>query len=328
MKPEKTIEITLIFISIVLGSVALYLTKVVLVPFVLSIFSYAVFSPLIKYLSARFKIPHILSVLIVFAGAALAGFLFVIAIINSVEKFIASANQYENSIQQLLSSLHELLPANYLSKEKAIEVAKQLPLLEFFQTLTGSILHIITDGLLVLVFTLFMVIGESSPTSSSNLIEEILKKVSQYVSYKLVLSSLTGFLIWLLMIFCGVELSTMFALLTMLLNFIPTVGFIISTILPLPIIFLQFGAGPAFFTVLIGSIIVQVIVGNILEPKWLGDTMDLHPVTILICLMFWGLIWGIAGMFLAVPITATVKIIFSRIPATRGFSELLAGRLS
>ena len=65
---------------------------------------------------------------------------------------------------------------------------------------------------------------------------------------------------------------------------------------------------------------------NILEPKLLGKGLDLHPITILISLMFWGLIWGVAGMFLAVPITAVLKIVLEKMPLTYHLSEVLAGR--
>ena len=119
----------------------------------------------------------------------------------------------------------------------------------------------------------------------------------------------------------------MCALLTFLLNFIPSIGSILATVMLVPILVLQFGFGWQFFFVLIGAGFVQFAIGNVLEPKVMGENMDLHPVTIIGFLLFWGLVWGIPGMFMAVPITAIVKIVLSRIPPTQGVAELLAGRI-
>ena len=159
------------------------------------------------------------------------------------------------------------------------------------------------------------------------MVNEILSKVSAYVSGKFFLSLATGFLVWLVLVLFDVELAFIFALLTVLLNFIPTIGSMLAIALPVPILLLQFQLSWSFFVVLAITGLIQFVIGNVIEPKMMGDSMDLHPITVLICLMFWGLIWGVAGMFLAVPITAILKIAFSRIEATRPFSEILAGRL-
>ena len=74
--------------------------------------------------------------------------------------------------------------------------------------------------------------------------------------------------------------------------------------------------------------IIQVTIGNGIEPKVMGDALDLHPVTILLALIFWGMLWGIPGMLLATPITAVMKILLSRLEYTRGLADLLAGRIN
>ena len=180
----------------------------------------------------------------------------------------------------------------------------------------------------IIIFVLFLIMGEGDGEPKSALIREIMSKISQYVVSKLALSVLTGVLVGIILAVCGVELAFMFAILTVLLNFIPSIGSMIATVLPLPVILLQFGLGWQFFVVLLLSTIIQFILGSVVEPKVMGEGMDLHPIAILLFLMFWGLVWGIPGMFLAVPITAILKIILSRIKTTHGISELLAGRLS
>ena len=120
--------------------------------------------------------------------------------------------------------------------------------------------------------------------------------------------------------------AVMFAMLAFVLGFIPSVGSIVAVLLPLPIAYLQYENTWPFWFVIFGPVVIQTLIGNLVEPKFLGKGLDLHPVTILLSLMFWGLIWGLAGTFLAVPITAVLKIVLERHPLTHKFSEMLAGR--
>ncbi|MHC4433691.1 MAG: AI-2E family transporter [Planctomycetota bacterium] len=119
----------------------------------------------------------------------------------------------------------------------------------------------------------------------------------------------------------------MFGFLAFLLNFIPNIGSIIATLLPLPVAFIdpQLGIVSKVLALAIpGSI--QFVIGNILQPKMMGESLDLHPVVVLLSLIFFGTIWGIIGMFLAVPITAVVMIFLQRFDYTRAIADLAAGK--
>jgi AI-2 transport protein TqsA len=72
---------------------------------------------------------------------------------------------------------------------------------------------------------------------------------------------------------------------------------------------------------------IQMLMGNVLEPKLMGEGLNLHPVTILLALAFWGLLWGIVGMFLAAPMTAVVRIVFMQFDMLRPMGELMAGKI-
>ena len=131
-----------------------------------------------------------------------------------------------------------------------------------------------------------------------------------------------GVLLWLF----GVPLALVFGLLAFLLNFIPNIGPIIASLLPLPLIVLHPDMSLTTMLLVIAlSGGVQFISGNIVEPKIMGDSFQLHPVAILLILMFWGMIWGIVGMFLSVPITAAACILMQRFDHTRPIAQLLAG---
>ncbi len=140
-------------------------------------------------------------------------------------------------------------------------------------------------------------------------------------------SLITGLIVAGILLGFQVKLAVLFALFAFLLNFIPSVGSIVSVLLPAPVLFLQYGFGPQFFVVLglLGA--TEFIIGNLVEPRFLGEGMDLHPAAVVGSLIFWTLVWGVPGAFLSVPITASLKIVLSKIKHTRPVAEILAGRL-
>ena len=123
-------------------------------------------------------------------------------------------------------------------------------------------------------------------------------------------------------------MAGMFAVLTLVLNFIPNIGPFIATLLPIPVLFLQHGFDWHIVTAIFLLATAHFIIGNILETKWLGKGMDLNPLIVIASLIFWALVWGPMGALLAVPLTSIIKIILERSELTKPFAELLAGRLS
>ena len=124
------------------------------------------------------------------------------------------------------------------------------------------------------------------------------------------------------------ELALVFGVLAFLLNFIPSIGSVISTLLPLPVIFLSEEMSDAAKVLAIaipGGL--QFAIGSILEPKVMGESLDLHPVVVLLGLIFFGMIWGIVGMILATPMVAVLRIVLERIEMTAPVGNVLAGRL-
>ena len=112
-----------------------------------------------------------------------------------------------------------------------------------------------------------------------------------------------------------------------ILNFIPVIGSVIAVLLPLPIAFLQFSDPTLVVLIIVLPTIVHQIVGNILEPKIFGDSFVLHPITIILSLIFWGMIWGFIGVLLAAPLTAIIRITFERFQTTKQIARLLEGKV-
>ena len=110
-------------------------------------------------------------------------------------------------------------------------------------------------------------------------------------------------------------------------NFIPYFGSVIAVLIPIPIAFLQFEDSTYLILIILLPTIVHIIIGNILEPKIFGEAFGLHPITIILSLIFWGMIWGIIGVLLAAPLTAIIKISFERFETTRQISRFLEGKI-
>ena len=141
--------------------------------------------------------------------------------------------------------------------------------------------------------------------------KNITQQIQGYIAAKFLISLLTGTLVGVILWLFGVDFAIVWAVLTFLLNFIPNIGSVIAVILPALMTLVQFESFG--YTLLVSLIIVAVqnIIGNIIEPKIMGNRLGLNPLVILLSLLVWGYIWGIVGMFLSVPLTAIVKITIS-----------------
>ena len=105
------------------------------------------------------------------------------------------------------------------------------------------------------------------------------------------------------------------------------IGSVIAVLLPLPIAFLQYNDPTLVILIIILPTIIHQIVGNFVEPKIFGESFGLHPITIILSLIFWGMIWGFIGVLLAAPLTAIIRISFERFETTRQIARLLEGKI-
>lgn len=328
----RTNNICLVFLTMVAGTAALIYMRPVLIPLIFAIFVYSVLTPLVAWVQERLKIPKFVAVIASLFLFFLLLTATVLIFINSVESFVEGVPKYKQSVAVGLEFVEQQLAALNifninLELSKFTDMVQTMPLLSLAQRLGSQLLTFLGNLFLVFIFTAFMMTGGSRGSKKSKIVDEVLQKVSSYVGAKAFLSVLTGFLVYLILLIFGIELAFIFALLTVLLNFIPNIGSIVAVALPLPIVFLQYQFSWPFFVILTLTGAIQFSIGSVIEPKLMGSSMDLHPVTVLMCLIFWGMVWGIAGMFLAVPITAVLRIVFSKIEATHSFAEILAGRL-
>lgn len=159
----------------------------------------------------------------------------------------------------------------------------------------------------------------------TDIINQIVEDTQTYIGIKGAMSLITALASWVIMKSVGLDFAEFWALLIFFLNFIPNIGSIIATAFPAMLALVQFQTSWLPFTVIcFGIIAVQFVVGNLIEPRFLGKQLNLSPFVILICLGVWGQLWGILGMFLSVPITVILMIVFSHFEKTKGIAILLS----
>lgn len=158
----------------------------------------------------------------------------------------------------------------------------------------------------------------------SRIIRSIIRRVNHYLLVKTGVSAATGFSVYLVMLFFGLEFAAPIGILTFVLNYLPSVGSIIATFLIALVAYLQV-TDPGF-AVLIFVIVgmIQFVLGSVIDPMLMGRTLRVSSFGIIIAMAFWGAVWGVPGMFLAVPIMVATMIVCSHIPAARSVAILLS----
>ncbi len=319
----------LLFLTLMAATISLMAMKSVLIPFVLSIFCYMVSLPPLQWLEFKFCLPRWLAVVVMSLFFFLLGVLFFFLISQSIEVFLQEQDFYKQRISVILSDVElRLKQWNVnLAFSEIQSMVSQDYVLTFVRKLSGGFLGILGNLSLIFIFLIFLVSGANSRKTRNPIILKIQKNISLYISIKIFISLLTGFLIGLVLFLFGVKMALMFGFLTFLLNFIPTIGSLFAVMLPLPFIWLHSGFSYVFYGVFLFSFLIQMVLGSFLEPKMLGKSMGIHPIVALLSLLFWGVVLGIVGVFLAIPLTVSFKIIMEHLEPTKKLAQALEGNL-
>ncbi len=325
--------VCLLILALLAVGVGLYLLKPLLVPFVLAVFLTYCLIPVIDLLKRHLHLPE--PVALVGAGLmgmlmlGLVGYLLSVAIVQIRDKF----GVYEARVNGLVERVQHQVPLDKLG----IKVDEQSGSLftvseEQKSRWRDAVLSEATEQAsragLVLLFMVFLLLGRKRENlTHSGLLSEVEVRVRRFVTRIVFFSALTGVMVWLPLQACGVEFALVFGFLAFLLNFIPSIGSLVATVLPMPVILLSNDLSLAQMVVaMVVPVVAQVIIG-VAQPKFVGNSLDLHPVAVVMSLIFFGMIWGTVGAFLAAPTMAVIKIVLEKSPATRPIASVLAGDL-
>jgi len=317
----------LVILAVVAGSFALNYARSILIPFVLAVFLTYIIHPVADLLQQRMRTPRWAALVTTFLLALILIGVTGLVVTSNIRGLLADLETYRERIVGIANWSVQLAQrfGVELNRELITEGLKKLNLFNEVAQFAGQFVNFISTTILVLIFLMFLLSGQKTQTKSNGIYAEIDHKIRKYLLTKFTTSGVTGVLTWIILALLGVELAFMFGLLAFLLNFIPTFGSLIATFAPLPVVFMQTNSVATIVSAIALPGAVQFTVGNIIEPKLMGESLDLHPAVILLALMFWGLLWGVVGMILAVPIMAVIKIVLNRI--SRPWAEVLAGRL-
>lgn len=336
---DKLIRVQTTCLLIIAGGItaaALYLLQPVMIPLALALVMAYALAPLVDLLTGRLHLPRLAAALTTLA--LVAGFFGGIGYLvgDSIDAVIDSGDAYEQTLIGLGHQIGLPLEKGDLAIDEAalqgsgwkVELwryAADAPVGQWASSLADGVMGMLSTLGLVIIFALFMLVSDARADFYS-LRARVARRVKRYLAAKFLLSLITGILVGTSLWLIGIELAFLIGVLTFALNFIPNVGSLIAIALPLPLAFLDPEPGKTLLLVLLIPGLIQLIVGNILEPRYLGNEMRLHPVSVLAALVFWGMLWGVPGLLLAVPLTTAVHIAAGETELTRPIADLLSGR--
>jgi AI-2 transport protein TqsA len=330
---QRTQTICLLILSAVALAVGMLWLSPVLIPLTLAFLLTVCLEPVIDFQTVRLRMPRAVAILTTALLGCAILLLCGVVIAASVAQMTSHADTYAAKFQEMFDRVAHSIPLERFGVDPgSLDLSMlRIPSGAVQAILTGTIsaiMSILSNGMLVLIFMMFLIMGRTQGVARGELWTEIDTSIKRYILIKVLVSALTGVLVGLVLSLLGVDLALVFGLFAFLLNFIPSIGSVIATLLPLPVVLLdpQMGTGAKFLAFLIPGAI-QFVIGNVVEPKVMGKSLDLHPVTVLIALIFFGMIWGVLGMFLAAPLTAVLKMLLERLEYTRPIAEAFAGRL-
>lgn len=318
----------LVIAAILCGGVAYWLRDV-LIPFVLAIFLFQLLDPLVNALVDKVRLPRWLAVGFALALSAAVLLLASSVVTGSVAQLLQSSDLYAQRFDDLLEHVAQRFPkaGDRLRPLADVHIGDSIGSL--MGAVANSVVFLVSQSTIVILFLMFLLLGHSpDERSRPTVLDEIDEKIKNYIQVKTALSVFTGVLVGSILWLLDIELAVVFGMLSMLLNFIPNVGSIIATLLPIPILVVSPDVSlPVGLLAFLLPAAVQFFVGNILEPKLLGSSLGLSPVVILLSLTIWASLWGGVGALLAVPMTSVIQILCQKLEFTRPLAALLSGDL-
>lgn len=338
MDNAKKIYVFLIVITLV---VVMIYAQSIIIPFILAILFWFLIRVIKKLLSKVKFLNHLPKWLLTLTSTiVLMGFLVLIItmISKNIQQLSGTMDVYEANVTKIANSINERFDINLFSMMS--DYAKDINFGNIFSSLLSALTGIFGSAFTVLLYLVFLLLEEpvfpnklkamypdpKQYKQMNELVSKIDHSIGNYIALKTTTSLITGFLSYFALLFIGIDAPLFWAFLIFVLNFIPTIGSLIATVFPTIFAILQFGEFTPGFLVLaiVGSI--QIVVGNFVEPKLMGNTLNISPLVVFLTLAIWGVIWGVTGMLLSVPITVIMIIILSEFPGTRPIAILLSQR--
>ncbi|MCC6870037.1 MAG: AI-2E family transporter [Burkholderiales bacterium] len=332
-----------VVIAFVVGF-TMYIAKSVLVPIVLGVLAMYVVVGMLRVLERAslggYRLPVWVRYTLTLVGIGALFFALGVFVMSTADHALALAPYYQQSILEALQRAAAMLnierePTWATLRESLLA---QVNIQRVATTAVASITGILGSFVVIFLYVAFLLLerrgfdGKIAAISDDpravarirGVIENINARIGSYLALKTLLSVVLALVSWAVMRLMGLELAGFWAVVTGLLNFIPYLGTVISIALPVLMALVQFSDFGSVLALLAALAVVQFVIGNFIDPYVMGNSLNLSPVAILASLAVWSGLWGIAGAFLAVPVTASMVIVLSEFAGTRPVAVLLS----
>ncbi len=244
--------------------------------------------------------------------------------------------KYIDNISMVIKNINDQFNINLIDDFKT--QVRDFNLAKLVSNVLQSLTDLLSNTFLIIIYTLFIFLEESNFSNKlknvytdkaryknlNHILLNIEKSIANYIGVKSMTRISTGVLSYVALLIIGVDSALFWAFLIFLFNFIPTIGSIIATLFPAIFCLLQFGDIMPSIMVVIYVGAIQLIIGNILEPRFMGNSLNISPLVAITSLLVWGSIWGVTGMLLSIPITVIIVIIFAHFDSTKPIAIMLS----
>ncbi len=336
-----TATVAVVFIAVVLAGHVLYAASALFVPFAVAVVIWYIINALIRLigqipLPGGGRVPRWAGLVLALLGIVVAVQLTMMLVAANIAAVTKAAPLYAENGKRLITVAFSW--ANMTPPESLSEFVRGIDFGPWIGHLVGALSNLASDLGMILIYVMFLLVAQASwdkkmrallPDQAKRsriqaIIDHIQGEIQAYLWLKTLLSILTGGVSYIVLATVGVDFASFWAFVIFLLNYIPTIGSILGVAAPAALALIQFGQPGPFLIVALGLGSVQFVIDNVLAPKLQEVRLGLDPVVLLLSLVGWGLLWGIAGMFLSVPLTVILMIILSHIPATRPIAILMS----
>lgn len=325
---SRVTSYALIFGACILAMAVMKSLSNEILPLVVAFFIFMFVNPILSKCD-QIRIPKVLSMILAMVLVIAIFFLFVyifFAMVNTLmtklPQYVSRVNALDAFLSDKLRNLFDVAEGQPFSILQWLNIDWFGIITSFLTSASSKFVDIIGDCMLVFLYLMFLILERATifpkvvialPKDKGIKLAEIAarmnKLISKYLFIKVVISAATGVMFYLTAIITGMDFPLVWGVLAFILNFIPTIGSIIVTSVAILMAVVQFM--PNWNVVLIAGsmfIMTQMVLGNILDPKLQGIQLNISPLIILFSLAIWGYVWGILGMFLAVPLTSILQI--------------------
>jgi predicted PurR-regulated permease PerM len=321
----------LVIAAVVIILAGIKLASAIVVPFLLSLFLATILSPLFLWLK-KLGLGDIFSLIIIVFILILVITSLAILVGSSVQDFTRNIPFYETKLKADLGQLLEAVNSwgVHIPKEDMLNLFQTDSIIRYIGSTLKSLGSILTNSFMIILTIIFMLLEISqfsaklNQTNSNSLKQftETSDKIKHYILLKSLTSAATGIIIAVILKITGIHYAILWGLFAFLLNFIPNIGSIIAAIPAVLMAIVQYDFATATI-VIITYLVVNILIGSIIEPRILGKGLGLSTLIVFLSLIFWGWMLGPVGMLLSVPLTIMIKIALDTKEETKWIATLL-----